>query len=137
MVQEWNEGDFGGKGQVEYAEHSSKSGAKKVVALSPDVPAVEDGVGANKIARWKKGEEGATGAPLVLEPKKAYRVISSVACYLVLWNDDGSGATPPVAGVGDFYLPANTPTVIATKSMNTLESTAVAGAGLIQAVEVA
>ena len=131
MVTEYDKDQFGSQGQVEYAEHSTASKAKKIVEVAPAVPAVV----ALGVSRWQTGVQVAVGTQLVLAKNKAYRVIASVPAYLVAWYDEGAG-TPPTAAAGDFYLPANVPVIISTKEMNKLESAVVAGAGIIQAVEV-
>jgi hypothetical protein len=136
MVQEWGDKPFSSQGQVEYAEHSAYSKAKKVVEVAPALVPVESGVGANKITRSQIGVQAAIGVALTLDRDKAYRVIATSPAYLVMWNDDASGATPPVAAAGDFLLPANMPMVISSKIFNKLESAVVGAAGLIQAVEV-
>ena len=130
MVTEWGKEDkpFGGAGQVEYAEHSAFTRAKKVVEVAP-CPVVDG-------SRWKIGAQAAIGTALTLEKNKAYQLTVTKDSYIVLW-DIVSGITTPVPGPGDFFLAANQPIVIQTHELQTLESTLVSGGpGIIQAVEV-
>ena len=122
---------FGGTGQIEYAEHSRKSGAKKVVAgitHFPYQPATTpvDSRTINPI----QGTVAGASASLTLLRNKAYRVVSSTACYFRM--SVGAGT----AVVGDVYLPANTPINLSTSVFDTLSFIQVSAGGIIQAVEV-
>lgn len=134
MVIEWDKQNqpFGGTGQIEYAEHSAHTKAKKTVEVSP-TPVSDDSEDGH---RWKAGEQVSIGDGISIAPNKAYRVVCDQPTYIVLW-DSKSGIITPVPDAGDFLLPANTPIVIQSQHYDSMETApAIEASGIIQAVEV-
>jgi hypothetical protein len=127
MTIEWKD-QFGGKGEVDYSEHSHPSRAKKVI--QGPLTLAKDPEDVTKSIDPIQGTVGASSASLTLLRNKAYRVIASVDTYIRL----SEGASTAVAG--DVYLPANSAIVVDTKDWDTLSFIRVATGGIIQAVEV-
>lgn len=124
-MQEFN--DVGGEGEVDYAEHSKFAKSKKVIPGPTDfAPHASDPTTAAPV----QGTVAGSSASLALVIGKAYRVISSAACYFKL----SVGAETAV--VGDIYLPADTPITIKAQPWDTLSFIQVAAGGIIQAAEV-
>lgn len=124
MTQEITQ-DFVGFDNPEFAEHDSFSRSKKVIAGPTVFASHTDG------SRTISPIQAAIGTELALVKGKTYRVIASAPVYFRQAAETGS-----VAIVGDIYLPADTAIIINTKDYPFLASVAVAGAGIIQAVEV-
>ena len=127
MTIEWKD-QFGGKGEVDYSEHSHPSRAKKVI--QGPLTLAKDPEDDTKSIDPIQGTVGASSASITLLRNKAYRVVASVDTYIRLTI----GAS--TAEVGDVYLPANAPIVVDTKDWDTLSFIRVSTGGIIQAVEV-
>lgn len=125
MIREFQE--FGSHGEVDYAEHSHASQAKKIVSVEPKYASAAGGL--TTIAPLQGVVAGAS-ASLSLTKGKSYRIIASTATYFRL----SVGASTAV--VGDIYLPADTPMLIKADPWDTLSFIQVASGGIIQAVEV-
>jgi hypothetical protein len=122
--QEWDN-QFGNNGQVEYVEHSHKSGAKKVIN-GPLTLAIDPASALKTIDPI----QAATGTSIQLLRNKAYRVISDVAFRFRMTIGSGTAVAT------DTYVPANTPIVISTRDFDYISTVAVAAAGFINCVEV-
>lgn len=115
-------------GEVDYAEHSQFSRAKKVID-GPIVAAKDATDARTKDPIHEASFSGATS--LALEFKKAYRVVSDIAFFYRLTRGGGT------AVAGDIYVPADTPIVIATgEDYDSLDVIPASGSGFIQATEV-
>ena len=110
--------------EIEYAEHSRFTGAKKTVETFPYIQA--DPTNPETLAPI---ESAAASGALALKRDKAYRVVSDGSIRFRM----SIGASAAVAT--DIYLPANIPVIIATKNYDTLSFIRTGGT-FIQAVEV-
>lgn len=119
--------DVGGAGEVDYAEHSKFAKAKKVIAGPTHFVAHTTEL---RTASPIQGNVTGSSASITLVRGKAYRVISSTACYIRL----SEGANTAV--VGDIYLPANESIVIKAEPWDTLSFIQVSAGGIIQAAEI-
>ena len=120
----------GGSGGVEYAEHSRKSGAKKVVpgvSAFPYQPATTP-----ESSRTIDPINGVVGAAAVLTliKGKAYRVIADVAFHFRM------SSVTSAAVITDILVPAFEPIFVSTKNMHLFAHIAHTIGGTIQAVEV-
>ena len=123
MVTEGDPSPFLG-GEVDTAEHSRNSRAKKVVDGPLWVPK-------HATLEQTVSPLDLSGGSATLERNKAYRVIATVP----FWMRQSNGTSAAV--VGDIFVPANTPVVISTRYFNTVSVLAQAAAfGVCQAVEV-
>jgi hypothetical protein len=121
----------GGAGGVEYAEHSRKSGAKKVIAGIHHFPYQPGATPADsRTIDPINGVVGGASASITLLRGKGYRLVSSVACYFRM----SVGASTAV--VGDILLPAFTPINVSSKTFDTVSFIQLSAGGVIQAVEV-
>lgn len=115
-------------GEVDYAEHSQFSRAKKVID-GPLVAAKDDADARTKDPIHNNSFSGAIS--LSLELGKAYRVISNIAFFYRMSRGGDTALTT------DIFVPANTPVILATgKDYDSLDVIPQSGSGFIQATEV-
>jgi hypothetical protein len=133
MVQEWNsETKPFSQGEVDYAEHSAFSKAKKVIDGPLNIP--QHATLERQAAAIHKTLGGAISVLPAdgLAQGKAYRMISNIAFHYV--QASASFAGP--ATTSDTYVPANTPVVIQTGQYDRIYAIPSSGSGFLQLVEV-
>lgn len=112
----------------EFAEHSKKSGAKKVIDgplyISSDPANAAKSINPINVSTSNVSASG------TLLMGKAYRVVATAACFFRLTKGAGTAVAT------DVYLPANVPIVITTDRFDTISAILASGTGILQAVEV-